>query len=450
PAWWHGRAARTPGSWPGAEVPQRLAVRRRAAGARAEWPCWAERVFVAPPPLCASGDHLLQPRPCRRVADGLRHQRPLRGPRREPHGQRGRDRQRLQGELQAAGRGLRRPARPGESRRAFDESGARQANMSYEEAERMWRSWGMAGADDEGQQRREDRETRRKGIALLLLALAVCAVPQQLKLQALELCLWLLPGFAVSAVGVALMSSREEQPKWLWCALLLLMASYGARRILGVSPARTEVPNAPTVVGTPHSGELVLTEDPDGRLALVSDPAAPSGDAAAGWQQRLVGEMTDTIKRGQEQVVTVFSREGCPWCDRQLPVLERAIQGRAGLGGGAAAAALAPAFALPTLLGRAAVGLPGGGAAPMGRGAGILFAPLRVFVFDAGEFPSMAQSFNVKAFPTTMAWGSPGVAPMVAQGYLDDEKFDQLLRAVAQATPEGPAPEQKKKRGLFR
>merc|ERR1719356_382071 len=145
---------------------------------------------------------------------------------------------------------------------------------------------------------------------------------------------------------------------------------------------------------------------------LMPDPSVqPGAKPTQDWQKRLLGEMTAAIRQGQEQVLMVFSREGCPWCDRQLPVLERAIKG---------------------------------------RGGGVLFAPLRVFVFDAGEFPSMAQSFNVRAFPTTMAWGAPGVAPMVSQGYLDDANLDKLLRAVAQATPEGPTTEKKKKRGLFR
>ena len=42
------------------------------------------------------------------------------------------------------------------------------------------------------------------------------------------------------------------------------------------------------------------------------------------------GTLTTAIRSGREQVVIVFSREGCPWCEKQLPVVHRAMQRRAG------------------------------------------------------------------------------------------------------------------------
>ncbi|CAE8625425.1 unnamed protein product, partial [Polarella glacialis] len=134
----------------------------------------------------------------------------------------------------------------------------------------------------------------------------------------------------------------------------------------------------------------------------------------------------------------------------QLPVLQRAIAKRSGKDGGedlGDAEAPAPAFLLPGAESRAAVGM--GGVPPVG--GGLMFAPLRVFIFDAEEFPYFAQTFKVEAFPTTIAWGPPGVTPMAAQGYLDDQNFDQLLKTVAMGGPsKGAAGGKKKRRGLFR
>jgi len=66
---------------------------------------------------------------------------------------------------------------------------------------------------------------------------------------------------------------------------------------------------------------------------------------------------------------------------------------------------------------------------------GLLAARLRVFVLDADELPEIADLYSVQAFPTIVAWGLPGAAPLMAQGYLDDSAFDQLLRAAAESGP---------------
>ena len=54
---------------------------------------------------------------------------------------------------------------------------------------------------------------------------------------------------------------------------------------------------------------------------------------------------------------------------------------------------------------------------------------------EAEEFPSVAQAFNVEAFPTLIAWGLPGVPPLASQGFLDDESLEQLLTTVASSEP---------------
>merc|ERR1740123_1502603 len=110
--------------------------------------------------------------------------------------------------------------------------------------------------------------------------------------------------------------------------------------------------------------------------------------------------MVEAISAGREQVVIMFTRQGCPWCDKQLPVFREAIRRRAGLsnavaGGGAAAFATA------------------GGANSM------LTAPLRVFLFYAEEFPQLMEQFQVQSFPTSLVFGRPRAAPLMGQGFLD-------------------------------
>merc|ERR1712012_659598 len=71
----------------------------------------------------------------------------------------------------------------------------------------------------------------------------------------------------------------------------------------------------------PHSGEVVLTAD-GSACVRVADPRHPEGDAVEeGWQRLLWSSMAEAIKKGEEQVVMVFTRQHCPWCERLLPVL---------------------------------------------------------------------------------------------------------------------------------
>jgi len=255
----------------------------------------------------------------------------------------------------------------------------------------------------------------------------------------------LLPGVALAAIVYTVYARREtmDRKKWaslvamlvcccvLWAVHIRLSGAGDSAAPAGGS-ARTQA-----LVGPVHSGEAIVTKD--GRFIRVPDPSKPEGaPVEEGWQRALATAMTEAIKGGTEQVVLVFSRQGCPWCDRQLPVLGRAIQGRAKdiaeASGGAVEGA---AFV--------------GGGAP--GGMSMLLSPLRVFVLDAGEFPYLAQQFRIEAFPTSMFFGTPGATPLVAQGYLNDEQLEEIIHAAAVAEPQTEQEQQKprrKRRGLFR
>lgn len=68
---------------------------------------------------------------------------------------------------------------------------------------------------------------------------------------------------------------------------------------------------------------------PNGKFVLVSDPRPGSGPAQEGWQTALWQEMAEAIQKGEEQVVMVFSRPGCPWCQKLHPVLQNAAEATA-------------------------------------------------------------------------------------------------------------------------
>merc|ERR1719215_51009 len=217
----------------------------------------------------------------------------------------------------------------------------------------------------------------------------------------------------------------------IWAVHVRLSGAGGSDSAPAGGSARTQA-----MVGPVHSGEAMVTKD--GRVVTLPDPSQPEGaPVQEGWQQALATAMTDAIKGGTDQVVLVFSRQGCPWCDRQLPVMGRAIQNRAreiaeATGGAAPGAAFV------------------GGGGP--GGMNMLLSPLRVFVLDAGEFPYLAQQFRIEAFPTNMFFGQPGAQPLMAQGYLNDEQLEEIIQAAAVASPqaqEQPKP-RRKRRGLFR
>lgn len=289
-------------------------------------------------------------------------------------------------------------------RREYDHGGGNGSYVSYDEAEQMWSAFMEEGLPAAGLvlgRARLEAETRAKAVGLVVVVVTLLYAPRE----------WvnLLPFVALALGGLSMLFSQAlhgglAPPRWLLAVAGLLALAYarpwrsGGRALQGLRGG------AAGQLGAPHSGEDVLAGD--STIVRVADPGRPSaeGGVAAGWQQRLLDSMRDAEQAGQHQVVTVFSRQGCPWCDRQLPILHQALRRRT-------APAAAPAAAAP----------------PMLR------LPLRVFVIDAGEFPTVAEEMEVEAFPTTVAWGPGG--GLRAEGFLDEGAFDALLEEAAAPPP---------------
>lgn len=261
-----------------------------------------------------------------------------------------------------------------------------------------------------------------------------------------------LPGAGLAVLAYTIYMKWERMTRWWWAAVVVLfiaLAIIWALRVraaiekeqemlkepdYGPTPPMGSSSPAPSpssagagpVVGQVRSGEEVCTTD--GKCRRVADPSEPENlGVMLDWKQGLAGTMTDAIRRGEEQVVMVFSREGCPWCERQIPVLRRAIQKR-NAARGATGSVIAPALAFL-------------GAATLGSGSnGMLFSPLRVFVLDYDEFRELSDQFRIEAFPTSMVWGAPGVTPLVAKGFLSDENLEHVLRAAALQPPPTSTP----------
>jgi len=236
-----------------------------------------------------------------------------------------------------------------------------------------------------------------------------------------RLFLSLTPGLVVAGGASALYARRDSPPKPLWCVAAALLALLTLAIPLWVGAGDLQAAQKPEQAPqqVPRSGEERLM--PDGSFVRVADPRPGNGPIEEGWQQALWTEMTEAVSKGEEQVVMVFSRQGCPWCDRLHPVLQNAIKNRA--------AAIAN--------GAAAEGPP------------LLNSPLRIFVYDLQEFGPIMQRFQIEGFPTILAFGPPGSRPVMVPGYLSDEDFEKLLTDVAVAKPE-PARKGKKKKKLFR
>jgi len=233
-----------------------------------------------------------------------------------------------------------------------------------------------------------------------------------------KLALSLSPGLAVAGGAYALYRSKESQPKPMWylSTALLAMVALAVPLVMPELPAKEVVPEIKL-----KSGEERLM--PNGKFVLVSDPRPGSGPAQEGWQQALWQEMAEAISKGEEQVVMVFSRPGCPWCERLHPVLQNAIKRRAD---SLAAASNATEDQAP-----------------------LLRAPLRVFIYDAMEFGPIMRRFGVEGFPTMFFFGPPGSRPVVVPGYLGDKDFDTMATQAATTMPEPPK-ERRERKGFFR
>lgn len=239
----------------------------------------------------------------------------------------------------------------------------------------------------------------------------------------------LLPGAVLAGAAYVAHTQRTRASAKTWCgvaALSVVAVAMPWALGLEVGSAALEAPVAAprqqvagAIPGVPRSGEERLAGEE--QFVRVADPRHPDGKSVEeSWQQFLLEDMAEAVKGGQEQVVMIFSRRGCPWCDRFRPVFQKAIANHAAATATDADAALAE---------------------------GVM--PLRVFVFDAEEFPSIMQQFNVEGFPTALVFGHPGVMPRLAPGYQQDEDFEKMLRFVAVAEPEpADGAKKEKKRGL--
>jgi thiol-disulfide isomerase/thioredoxin len=162
----------------------------------------------------------------------------------------------------------------------------------------------------------------------------------------------------------------------------------------------------------PHSGEEVLQFD--GTFSRVADFSDEQN-----WQKLLVSSLKAALGEGTEPVYVMFSRQGCPWCDRQLVVFHEMMQR------GAGASSDSGRETVTSL-----VEVDGGGSLVL-EPSETRPAALRLFVIDADEFPEILAEFRIQSFPTTLVFGAPGVTPSVAEGFVDDVALGSMLQEVA-------------------
>lgn len=257
------------------------------------------------------------------------------------------------------------------------------------------------------------------GTAKTAVGLAFAASASVFESYVAKLALSLSPGLAIAGGVYALYRSKESQPKPMWylSTALLALVALAVPLVMPELPAKEVVPEIKL-----RSGEERLL--PNGKFVLVSDPRPGGGPAQEGWQQALWGEMAEAITKGEEQVVMVFSRPGCPWCERLHPVLQNAIKRRADA-------------------------LAAGANATENDDAPLLNAPLRVFIYDASEFGPIMRRFGIEGFPTMFFFGPPGSRPVVVPGYVGEKDFEKMALQAALTKPEPPK-DQRERRGFFR
>jgi len=251
------------------------------------------------------------------------------------------------------------------------------------------------------------------------------AWPESMGSYVFNLSKTMLPGIAATVAGGFVWFNRGRMSKSILAVTILALSlAVVALPLLQATeePPMESAASRVQMAQAPHSGEERMQES--GRFVRVSDPRHQPGEPVQpGWQQALWKSMTNAIAAGEEQVVMVISRQGCPWCDRLLPVLQKAI-------------------------GERAVFVASDQAGDVG---GLLAAPLRVFVYDAQEFGPIVEQFRVEGFPTLLFFGQRGVKPIMVPGYLDDKGFGQVLHDIAVAEPERPGGRKRGKLfGIFR
>eukprot|EP00448_Togula_jolla_P029471 CAMPEP_0170622400 /NCGR_PEP_ID=MMETSP0224-20130122/29112_1 /TAXON_ID=285029 /ORGANISM="Togula jolla, Strain CCCM 725" /LENGTH=227 /DNA_ID=CAMNT_0010948719 /DNA_START=8 /DNA_END=688 /DNA_ORIENTATION=- len=139
-----------------------------------------------------------------------------------------------------------------------------------------------------------------------------------------------LPGFVVYLVVSTLCFRRERMTRTAWGGLFAMLLGCALLAAVHIRESSRTVPGGQLDVdgNNIHSGEeLMLAE---GKFMRLADPSKADGSPLeSGWRTGLIKSLAKTIAGSQEQVILVFSRQGCPWCERQVPVLQRAIARRA-------------------------------------------------------------------------------------------------------------------------
>lgn len=231
----------------------------------------------------------------------------------------------------------------------------------------------------------------------------------------------IIPGLAVLLLGWAgyrIYSTGSYNYRTFLGLGIALGLTYGliclGERFQSPDSASAATASATDAQGQPvRSGELVLLQS--GEVVLRPDPRVSAGHAEQGWQEVLAQSIQAALVGGNEQVVLDFSRRGCAYCAKQLPVLQEVIRSRAAAGRSMAGTAFV--------------------------GGSLALAPLKVFLLDAEEFPQLAQGFQVQAFPTLWIFGQPQVDPIVTQGFLERPKLEEILQIEAMKRP--PMPKKK-------
>lgn len=299
-------------------------------------------------------------------------------------------------------------------RAEYDRKGQR-SYVSYEEAERLFRQYQDSADDEDGIGGLNfDEERRKKGMGLIALILLLVFKPRVMTLA---------PLLCVVYAAYWLYKRDRPVPPWAWVVIALLsfftvkslVSGRQARQVIRAPQQWAEASEGLT--GKPHSGELRVDDIADPRAGVAREE---------GWAQALLDSLQEAIVQvqdGQGQVAIVFSRQGCPWCDRQLPVLHNSLQRHA----------RSKALCQQALRGSTAdADSDARNSSKVGEDK---LPPLRIFMLDQEEFPTVAGQFQISGFPTTVVFGAPGVKPLLIAGFLDDDGFEELLREAQSAPP---------------
>mmetsp|Transcript_41797 Transcript_41797/g.110650 ORF Transcript_41797/g.110650 Transcript_41797/m.110650 type:complete len:417 (-) Transcript_41797:458-1708(-) len=311
----------------------------------------------------------------------------------------------------------------------YDQNG-NSSYVSYDEAERMWQKFCYSARDldafctsatrnfDERLNRSsgrmpftgQDEHPRQRPTKYLCLLLFLFVAHRMTS--------WLLPCLIAVLASFLVLSlchaSNFRRRAWSGVSIVLLLyISHWkqTRQDLGQRSSHVDFGGAALL---PRSGEEVLQFD-----GTFSRTACSDWGADENWQSLLVGSLQTALNEGRQQVSVMFSRQGCPWCDRQLVVFHQIMQRRAGE---ISESGRETVTSLAEVDSRGSLVL---------EPSDLRHAALRLFVIDGGEFPEMMAEFKIQAFPTTLVFGGSGITPSMAKGFVDDVALESMLHEVS-------------------